>query len=126
VANDSADPLSGTVRTRIEPAPSGSIHVGNARTALYSWLFARQHDGAFVLRIADTDAKRATDENYRAVLKDFRWLGLNWDEGPSDAGEERGDRGEHGKHGKHGKHGPYRQSERFDLYREKAQQLLDS
>ena len=99
-----------TVRTRIEPAPSGSIHVGNARTALYSWLFARQHEGRFVMRIADTDAKRATDENFRAVLKDFRWLGLNWDEGPEVEGP----------------HGPYRQSERFGIYREKVQQLLDS
>ena len=105
------------VRTRIEPAPSGSIHVGNARTALYSWLYARQHEGAFVLRIADTDAKRATDENFRAVLKDFRWLGLNWDEGPSSAGDAAGDLGDHG---------PYRQSERFELYRSKAAQLLDS
>ncbi|MQB00086.1 MAG: glutamate--tRNA ligase, partial [Actinobacteria bacterium] len=98
------------VRTRIEPAPSGSIHVGNARTALYSWLFARQNDGRFVLRIADTDAKRATEENFRAVLKDLRWLGLNWDEGP-DAG---------------GPAGPYRQSERFDLYREQGEKLLGS
>jgi len=98
------------VRTRIEPAPSGSIHVGNARTALYSWLYARRHDGSFVMRIADTDAKRATDENYRAVLKDFRWLGLNWDEGPEVGGPQ----------------GPYRQSERFDTYREHAEKLLAS
>jgi glutamyl-tRNA synthetase len=99
-----------TVRTRIEPAPSGSIHVGNARTALYSWLFARQHEGSFVLRIADTDAKRATDENFRAVLKDFRWLGLNWDEGPEVGGA----------------HGPYRQSERFPIYADMAEKLLGS
>ncbi|MPZ92226.1 MAG: glutamate--tRNA ligase [Actinobacteria bacterium] len=97
------------VRTRIEPAPSGSIHVGNARTALFNWLFARHHGGVFVLRIADTDAKRATDENYRAVLEDFRWLGLDWDEGP-EAG---------------GAHGPYRQSERFDLYRTHAEKLVE-
>jgi glutamyl-tRNA synthetase len=96
------------VRTRIEPAPSGSIHVGNARTALFNWLFARHHDGEFVLRIADTDAKRATDENYRAVLEDFRWLGLEWDEGPEVGGP----------------HGPYRQSERFDLYRSYADRLV--
>ncbi|MGH2806208.1 MAG: glutamate--tRNA ligase [Actinomycetota bacterium] len=97
------------VRTRIEPAPSGSIHVGNARTALFNWLFARGHDGAFVLRIADTDAKRATEENYQAVLEDMRWLGLDWDEGPDIGGD----------------HGPYRQSERFDIYREWAQRLVD-
>src|ERR687891_509717 len=98
------------VRTRIEPAPSGSIHVGNARTALYSGVFPRQNDGRFVLRIADTDAKRATDENFRAVLKDLRWLGLNWDEGPEVGGP----------------YGPYRQSERFDLYVQHGEKLLDS
>ena len=98
-----------TVRTRIEPAPSGSIHVGNARTALFSWMYARHHGGRFVLRIADTDAKRATEENYQAVLADMKWLGLQWDEGP-DIG---------------GPHGPYRQSERFDLYREWAKKLVE-
>ena len=97
------------VRTRIEPAPSGSIHVGNARTALFSWLFARHNDGRFVLRIADTDAKRATDENYAAVLEDMRWLGLEWDEGPEVEGPN----------------GPYRQSERFDIYDEYARKLVD-
>ena len=97
------------VRTRIEPAPSGSIHVGNARTALYNYLFARQHGGTFVLRIADTDAKRATDENYSAVLEDFRWLGMEWDEGPDVGGE----------------HGPYRQSERFDRYEAVAGKMVD-
>ncbi len=98
------------VRTRIEPAPSGSIHVGNARTALFNWLFARHHGGSFVLRVADTDAKRATEENYQAVLEDMRWLGLEWDEGPEVGGPS----------------GPYRQSERFGLYDEAAQKLLAS
>jgi glutamyl-tRNA synthetase len=98
-----------TVKTRIEPAPSGSIHVGNARTALFSWLYARHHGGSFVLRIADTDAKRATEENYQAVLEDLRWLGLEWDEGPETGGPN----------------GPYRQSERFDLYSAKAKELVD-
>jgi glutamyl-tRNA synthetase len=97
------------VRTRIEPAPSGSIHVGNARTALFSWLFARHNGGKFVLRIADTDAKRATDENYAAVLEDMRWLGLEWDEGPEVDGPS----------------GPYRQSERFDIYDDYARKLVD-
>ena len=100
---------SAVVRTRIEPAPSGSIHVGNARTALFNWLFARKRGGSFVLRIADTDATRATDENYRAVLDDMRWLGLQWDEGPEVDGPL----------------GPYRQSERYDLYREWARRLVD-
>ena len=98
-----------TVRTRIEPAPSGSIHVGNARTALFSWAFARHHGGKFILRIADTDAKRVNEENYQAVLEDFRWLGLDWDEGPEVGGAR----------------GPYRQSERFDIYREYAGKLLE-
>ena len=97
------------VKTRIEPAPSGSIHVGNARTALFSWLFARHNGGKFVLRIADTDAKRATDENYEAVLEDMRWLGLGWDEGPQVDGPN----------------GPYRQSERFDIYDEYARKLVE-
>ena len=98
------------VRTRIEPAPSGSIHVGNARTALFNWLFARHHGGSFVLRVADTDAKRATQQNYEAVLEDMRWLGLHWDEGPEIGGPAA----------------PYRQSERFDLYAEAADKLIDT
>lgn len=101
--------MSAPVRTRIEPAPSGSIHVGNARAGLYNWLLARQTQGAFVLRIADTDATRATEENYRSVLEDFRWLGLEWDEGPEVGGP----------------HAPYRQSERLPQYAAAAATLLD-
>jgi glutamyl-tRNA synthetase len=101
--------MSTPVRTRIEPAPSGSIHVGNARTALYNWLFTRHHGGVFVLRIADTDATRATEENYQTVLEDFRWLGLDWDEGPEVGGP----------------HAPYRQSERVHQYAAAAGNLLD-
>ena len=97
------------VRTRLEPAPSGSIHVGNARTGLFSWLIAKSLGGKFVLRIADTDAKRVSDENYHAVLEDLRWLGLGWDEGPEVGGPS----------------GPYRQSERFDLYREWAERMVE-
>ena len=96
------------VRTRIAPAPSGSIHVGNARTALYNWLFARRHGGTFILRIEDTDAKRATDAAYAAVLEDLRWLGLHWDEGPETGGSL----------------GPYRQSERMERYDAAAQELV--
>ena len=98
------------IRTRIAPAPSGSIHVGNARTALYNWLFARKHGGVFVLRIEDTDAKRATEEAYAAVIEDLRWLGLGWDEGPEAGGE----------------FGPYRQSERLDRYSAACLQLIDA
>src|SRR5688500_13093898 len=96
------------VRARIAPAPSGSIHVGNARTALYNWLYARKHGGTFILRVEDTDAKRATDEAYAAVIEDLRWLGLDWDEGPEAGGD----------------FGPYRQSERLERYEAAAQQLV--
>jgi glutamyl-tRNA synthetase len=99
-----------TVKTRLEPAPSGSIHVGSARTGLFSWLYAKHHGGSFVLRIADTDAKRVTEENYQSVLEDMRWLGLVWDEGPEVGGPN----------------GPYRQSERFELYAAKARELVDN
>jgi glutamyl-tRNA synthetase len=99
-----------TVRCRFAPAPSGSIHVGNARSALFSWLTARHHGGAFVLRIEDTDATRVTEEAVKGVLEDLDWLGLGWDEGP-DVG---------------GPLGPYRQSERLDLYREMTRRLQDA
>jgi glutamyl-tRNA synthetase len=102
--------MNAPVRTRIAPAPSGSIHVGNARTALYNWLFARHHGGVFVLRVEDTDKKRATDEAYAAVLQDLRWLGLEWNEGPEVGGP----------------HGPYRQSERLGRYDAVVLQLLDA
>jgi len=98
-----------TVRTRIEPSPSGSLHVGNALTASFNWYWARKHGGAFVLRIADTDASRVTDEGVRSALEDLRWLGLEWDEGP-DVG---------------GPHAPYFQSQRFEIYREHAMRLLE-
>ena len=99
-----------SVRCRFAPAPSGSIHVGNARSALFSWLYARRHGGAFVLRVEDTDASRVTEEAYRGVVEDLRWLGLDWDEGP-DVG---------------GPHGPYRQSERLERYREMSDRLLEA
>lgn len=97
-----------TVRVRYAPAPTGYLHVGGARTALYDWLYARHHDGAFVLRIEDTDRERSTDESVEGIQDALRWLGIDWDEGP----------------GVGGPHGPYRQSERLDLYRETAERLL--
>ena len=96
------------VRCRFAPAPSGSIHVGNARTGLFSWAFARHHGGAFVLRIEDTDTSRVTEEAFHGVMDSLRWLGIDWDEGP-DVG---------------GPHGPYRQSQRMDIYREMTERLL--
>jgi len=98
-----------TVRCRFAPAPSGSLHVGNARSALFSWLWARRNEGTFILRVEDTDASRVTEEAFRGVLEDLRWLGLDWDEGPEVGGD----------------HGPYRQSERLRIYREAADRLLE-
>ncbi|HEV3474122.1 MAG TPA: glutamate--tRNA ligase, partial [Actinomycetota bacterium] len=97
-----------TVRVRYAPAPTGYLHVGGARTALYDWLYARHHDGAFVLRIEDTDRERSTDESVQGIQDALRWLGIDWDEGP----------------GVGGPYGPYRQSERLDLYRDAAEGLL--
>jgi nondiscriminating glutamyl-tRNA synthetase len=92
------------MRVRFAPSPTGQLHVGNARTALFNWLLARRHGGSFVLRIEDTDAERSTLESERAILDDLRWLGLEWDEGP-DIG---------------GPYAPYRQSERLDRYQAAA------
>jgi len=97
------------VRVRFAPSPTGYLHVGGARTALYNWLFARHDNGVFILRIEDTDAERSTEESASAILEAMRWLGLDWDEGPEVGGSV----------------GPYRQADRLDLYREYAQRLLD-
>jgi nondiscriminating glutamyl-tRNA synthetase len=107
-----ASPAGGSapVRVRFAPSPTGWLHVGGARTAYFNWLYARQHGGALVLRIEDTDVERSSAASESGVLDDLRWLGLDWDEGP--------DRG--------GPRGPYRQSERLGLYRERARSLLDS
>src|SRR5687768_160648 len=95
-------------RVRFCPAPSGWLHVGGARTALYNWLHARQGGGAFVFRIEDTDAERATDESMRGMIVAMRWLGLDWDEGPEVEGP----------------HGPYQQSQRGALYSAACAALL--
>lgn len=89
-----------TVRTRFAPSPTGFLHIGGARTALYNWLYARRHGGTFVLRVEDTDAERSSDESMRIILDGLRWLGLEWDEGP----------------GVGGGFGPYFQSERREIY----------
>jgi glutamyl-tRNA synthetase len=99
----------GEVRCRFAPAPSGSLHVGNVRSALFSWLYARGREGSFILRVEDTDASRVTEEAFQGVLRDLRWLGMDWDEGPDDVG---------------GPYGPYRQSQRLDNYAEAAERLL--
>src|SRR2546427_2671343 len=72
----------GRVRVRFAPSPTGFLHVGGARTALFNWLFARRHGGTFVLRIEDTDQERSTEESVRTILEGLGWLGIDWDEGP--------------------------------------------
>ena len=98
------------VRTRFAPSPTGYLHIGGVRTALYSWLYARKHGGKFVLRIEDTDKERNTPEAVQAIFDGMRWAGLSWDEGP-DVG---------------GPFGPYRQTERLPIYTEYAERLLAS
>jgi glutamyl-tRNA synthetase len=99
-----------TVRVRFAPSPTGYLHVGGGRTALYNWLFARRQGGVFILRSDDTDAERSTDEYRTDILESLRWLGLDWDEGIEVGGP----------------HGTYRQSDRFERYREVAAQLIES
>ncbi|MDP8951720.1 MAG: glutamate--tRNA ligase [Actinomycetota bacterium] len=98
------------IRVRYAPSPTGSLHVGGVRTALFNWLFARKNNGTFVLRIEDTDLERSTEESVEQLKRSLRWIGLEWDEGPEVGGP----------------YGPYRQTERFDLYREAAKKLLGS
>jgi glutamyl-tRNA synthetase len=98
-----------TVRVRFAPSPTGHLHVGGARTAIFNWLFARHHRGTFIIRVEDTDQARSTRESEEMVLDDLRWLGLAWDEGP-DLG---------------GPHAPYRQSERVELYGRVARELIE-
>ncbi len=96
------------VRVRFAPSPTGKLHVGGARTAIYNWAFARATGGTFILRIDDTDPTRSTDENTQVILRAMRWLGLDWDEGPEVGGD----------------YGPYFQTERLDRYREAAERLV--
>jgi glutamyl-tRNA synthetase len=99
-----------TVRVRFAPSPTGHLHVGGARTAIFNWLFTKRHGGKFILRVEDTDQARSTRESETMVLEDLQWLGLKWDEGPDFDGP----------------HTPYRQSERTDLYGSIARHLLES
>lgn len=90
-----------TVRVRIAPSPTGNLHIGTARTAVFNWLFARHHGGKFILRVEDTDLERSRPEYTDNILEGLRWLGLNWDEGP------------------------FFQSQRLHLYKEAVEQLLE-
>ena len=91
-----------TVRVRIAPSPTGNLHIGTARTAVFNWLFARHHGGTFILRVEDTDTERSKPEYTQNILDGMQWLGLNWDEGP------------------------LFQSQRLDLYRQSIKTLLDN
>jgi glutamyl-tRNA synthetase len=97
-------------RVRFAPSPTGYLHVGGARTALFNYLFAKRHGGTFVLRIEDTDTERSSADMVSGILEGLRWLGLTWDEGPETGGP----------------HGPYFQSQRYDRHRAAAQRLIDS
>lgn len=96
------------IRVRFAPSPTGALHIGGARTALFNWLFARHHGGKFILRIEDTDRERSTLEANQAIFHGLEWLGLDWDEGPKVGG----------------KHGPYFQTERVELHRQYTEQLV--
>ncbi len=98
-----------SIRVRFAPSPTGELHLGNVRTALFNWLFARHYGAAFILRIEDTDVVRSSEEAERAIVEGLLWLGLDWDEGPE----------------REGKHGPYHQSDRLSTYRSHAERLLE-
>ncbi len=102
--------MNSSVRTRFAPSPTGHLHIGNARTAIMNWLFARHTAGRYILRIEDTDRERSTESFETAILDDLQWLGLDWDEGPHVGGM----------------HGPYRQSERRDIYLEQVKGLREA
>src|SRR5947199_3800987 len=101
------------VRTRFAPSPTGYLHIGGVRTALFNWLFARKHGGQFILRIDDTDQQRNVAEALQPILDGFRWLGLDWDEGADNDGKEFGD------------YGPYYQSRKLERYQAAVRTLLD-
>ena len=97
------------VRVRFAPSPTGELHIGGARTAIYNWAFARAMGGTFILRIEDTDPERSTEKNKQVILRSMKWLGLDWDEGPEVGGE----------------FGPYLQTERFDTYKAALEKLKE-
>jgi len=107
------DEVSG-IRVRFAPSPTGYLHIGGARTALFNWLFARHHKGIFILRIEDTDEVRSTEESVSGILESMKWLGLVWDEGPTPDGK-----------GVKGDYGPYFQMQRLDKYQAACHQLID-
>ena len=107
------------IKTRFAPSPTGFVHIGSLRTALYAYLFARQHCGHLILRIEDTDQTRYVEGAVNNLLRTLKWAGLDYDEGPDPHDPSNPDKDV-------GPHPPYTQSKRTDLYREHAQKLLDS
>jgi glutamyl-tRNA synthetase len=105
-----------TVRVRFAPSPTGFLHIGGARTALFNWLYARHTGGQFILRIEDTDAARNTQEAAEVILNGLRWLGMEWDEGPTTGDAKSSSKGDHG---------PYFQSQRSEIFRQRVQELKD-
>ena len=93
--------MTAPIRVRFAPSPTGYLHIGGVRTALFNWLFARHHKGKFILRIEDTDAARSTEESIEGIIESMKWLGLDYDEGP------------------------FRQTDRQSIYKEKADQLIN-
>src|SRR5262245_22856569 len=109
--------MASNIRVRFAPSPTGFLHIGGARTALFNWLYARHTGGAFILRIEDTDVARNTQEAIEVILDGLRWLGLSWDEGPI-TGDATGP--------SRGAFGPYFQSQRKKNYHARVQQLLSA
>jgi glutamyl/glutaminyl-tRNA synthetase len=107
-----------SVVTRFAPSPTGYLHVGGARTALFNWAYARRHGGRFILRLEDTDQLRSSEESTLKIVRDLAWLGIAWDEGPDPNAANPMQR-------QIGEHGPYFQSQRLSLYREQLQRLLE-
>ena len=107
-----------SVRVRIAPSPTGYMHIGTVRTALFNWIFAKQHGGDFILRIEDTDLERSKKEYEEDLIENLKWLGLTWDEGPGETNNEL-------RITNNGKYGPYRQTERLDLYEKYLSGLLE-
>ena len=107
------NPENPSIRVRFAPSPTGYLHIGGARTALFNWLFARHHKGTFILRIEDTDEVRSTEESVSGILDSMKWLGLDWDEGPTPDGK-----------GVIGNYGPYFQMQRLDKYQASCEELI--
>ena len=97
------------IRVRFAPSPTGFLHIGNARTALFNWLYAKSIKGKLILRIEDTDQERSTKEAVDMAIKSLKWLGIDWDEGPEIGGD----------------YGPYFQSERLDIYKKYTEKLME-